>query len=219
MAGSVRLDIVKLIPQIMPGHRLWAEAADTEERFVALHDIKFRHGSRSGTMWLSLYLFADDLSRLGVTHKRFLEEAGLTGHFREVKYTSSVFRRPLMCLDSIRCPRYSGRPSDAVHRLVPWVKNRLWTTVASVSPYRRYYVYLAPQADRPQVLPQLLSIYAVIFYLGSITRYRPHLFNSILDGIYGARMLEFIDSQPMQFVYLMASEFAEREVTKPSIVG
>jgi hypothetical protein len=219
LATNTRLDVVRLLPQVVPGHRLWAEAADEPERFVALHDIKFRHSPSTHTMWLSLYLFADDLSRLAVPHKRFLDETRLAGRFHEVKYSGSVSGRRLMCLDSVACPRYSSRLSDALDRLITVpVKNSLWTTVASIPPYRRYYLYMAPLRDHQQVLPQLLSIYAVMYYLGSITRYRPHHFDSILGGPYGTRVLEFIDGQPMQFIYLLASEFAEREVTKPSIV-
>jgi hypothetical protein len=63
-----------------------------------------------------------------------------------------------------------------------------------------------------------LSIYAITFHLGSITRYRPHHFDRIIDGHYGPRIEEFISGQPLQFIYLMASEFAEQDVTKPSIV-
>ena len=102
--------------------------------------------------------------------------------------------------------------------LVKSVRDYLWVTVASVPPYRRYYLYLAPTADHAQLLPQLLSIYAVTFYLGSITRYRPHHFDKIVDSPMGPRIEEFISGQPLQFIYLMASEFAEQDVTKPSIV-
>jgi len=221
LPNTMRLDLVRLLPQVVPGHRLWAEAANEQERFINLLDIQFRHRRSTQTMWLSLDLFADDLSRLGVSHRRLLEESGLGGDFREVIGRHSKGkreRRHIMHLESVRCPRYGGQPSDAVHLLVPVIKHRLWTTVASVPPYRRYYLYLAPPADRGQVIPQLLSIYAIMFYLGSITRYRPHHFDRILNEAYGARILEFIDGQPLEFMYLMASEFAGREVTKPSIV-
>lgn len=85
-------------------------------------------------------------------------------------------------------------------------------------PYRRYYVYLAPQNEAAQVLPQILAIYAITYYLGSITRYRPQHFQTLLAGSYGPRIEEFITVQPLQFVYLVASEFAEKEITKPALV-
>ena len=91
-------------------------------------------------------------------------------------------------------------------------------TVATVTPYRRYYVYLAPPAEHPFVLPQLLSIYALVYYFGSITRYRPHQYDAIASGPFGPWVQEFINGQPQQFLYLMASQFAEQDVTRPSIL-
>ena len=91
-------------------------------------------------------------------------------------------------------------------------------TVSTVTPYRRYYVYLCPPAERPALLPQLLSIYAISYYLGSITRYRPHHFDLVSTGTLGPRIQDFITGQPLQFIYLMASEFSEQDVTKPAIL-
>ncbi len=94
----------------------------------------------------------------------------------------------------------------------------LWATVATVPPYRRHYVYLRPTTEAPYVLPQLLSIYALAYYFGSITRYRPHHYPSITDSAFGPRVQDFITGQPQQFLYLLASEFAKREIAKPSIL-
>lgn len=98
------------------------------------------------------------------------------------------------------------------------LKRRIWVTVNSSQPYRRYYAYLAPPAEQAEVLPQLLSIYAITYYLGSITRYRPQLFDTLLAESFGPRIEEFVSAQPMQFIYLMASEFAEQEITKPALI-
>ena len=61
-------------------------------------------------------------------------------------------------------------------------------------------------------------MYAVTFYLGSITRYRPHHFDALLRGGFGPRVRDFVTGQPLQFLYLMASEIAQREITRPSIL-
>ena len=88
----------------------------------------------------------------------------------------------------------------------------------SQRPYRQYYLYPSPAAQHGQVLPQILSIYAITFYLGSIVRYRPHHFDEILKGDFGPFIETFLNDQPTQFLYLMASEFAQREVTRAAIV-
>ncbi len=67
-------------------------------------------------------------------------------------------------------------------------------------------------------MPQLCSIYAVMYYLGSITRYRPQDFHKLLIGSYGAQIHTILSEQPTQFIYLMTSEFAKQEVTKAAIV-
>lgn len=218
LAGDKNFDLPTLLPQVVPGHRLWSEAMDVPERFIALHDIRFNEDSANKEIWLSIDIFADDLTRLGVTHTQLLSEARLSGKFREVQTKANVKGRKLIRFEQIRQRSYTHRSSDEVPRLVADLKPMLWTIVASVQPYRRYYVYLAPAAEHVQVLPQLLSIYAISYYLGSITRYRPHHFDVIVRSPMGPRIEEFISSQPLQFLYLMASEFAEQEVTRPSIV-
>jgi len=56
------------------------------------------------------------------------------------------------------------------------------------------------------------------FYLGSLARYRPQKLKHYLDGKFGSFMSEFIENQPDQWLYLMASEFSEQEVAKAAIV-
>ncbi|MGC3519828.1 YaaC family protein, partial [Pseudomonas aeruginosa] len=79
-------------------------------------------------------------------------------------------------------------------------------------------VYACPQNEQQHVIQQLLSIYAISYYLGSITRYRPHQLPKISKDIFGPLIQDFITGQPMQFLYLIASEFAEQDVAKPAIV-
>jgi hypothetical protein len=160
----------------------------------------------------------DDLNRLAVTHRQFLAESRLTPMFHEVKCSQAFEGRSLICFEQTSKAKFSHRPSDMVQGVVDHLKQNIWVTVNSSQPYRRYYVYLAPVAEQSEVLPQLLSIYAVTYYLGSITRYRPQLFDSLLNGPFGPLIEEFIGAQPMQFIYSMASEFAQQDITKPALI-
>lgn len=218
LAVQTNYDLPYLIPQILPGHRQWALAAKRSERFIAVHDIEFWHDHTTRQMWLRFYFVSSDLTRLGITHQRLLAESNLAGRFREVNCTLLHNGQSLLCFEQIAPHTYQDYPADELHLLVSQVKNDLWVTVATIQPYRRYYVYLSPIAERPSVLPQLLSIYAITYYLGSITRYRPHHYDAIVKGIFGPRVEEFVAGQPLQFLYLMASEFAKQDVTKPSIL-
>lgn len=216
LAAPVNYPVLQLLPQIVPGHRLWAAAAGKQERFVAIDRIRFMHHHDRREMWLQLLLKAEDLSRLYVSHQRLLQETNLP--FTEVatSKTTSEGKR-LICFESASF-NYAGYPIDHLQEAVAIIRPFIWSTVATVAPYRRYYLYLCPAQEVATRLPQLLSIYALSYYLGSITRYRPHHYPKMVDGPYGPRIQDFITGQPMQFLYLMASEFAQQDITRPSIL-
>ena len=213
-----RMPVTELIPQILPGHRLWAAATDEKERFLSLQRVQFIQNTTTKKVWLRMYVFRDDLRRLGHTQQDLLEHSRTNGGFRIVKCSEKIEDRQLMCLEQSATLSYNRHGVDLAMTLAATIKDRLWSTVASVPPYRRYYLYLCPPAEQNSILPQLASIYLLTFYLGSVTRYRPTVFRSILDGLYGPRITEFVSSQAAQFIYLMTSEFAKRDVTQPSIV-
>ncbi|AJE19576.1 YaaC family protein [Azotobacter chroococcum] len=213
-------DVSILLPQILPGHRLWSYAANKKERFIAVHDIRPFLDKDSRELWLNLYFVSDDLSRIGVSGKDFLTESCLSTYFAQVACSETDSSgRTLICFQQIApivCA--TTKYANKLQQLFDIIRPILWATVATVPPYRRHYVYLRPPAEAPHVLPQLLSIYALAYYFGSITRYRPHHFPAITDSSFGPRVQDFITGQPQQFLYLLASEFAKREITKPSIV-
>lgn len=213
-------DVPILLPQILPGHRLWSYAANKKERFVAIHEIRPFLDKATRALWLNLYFVSDDLSRIGVSGKDFLAESCLSPSFVQVACgEKDGAGRTLICfqqVNAIVCA--TTKYANYLQQLFDTIRPILWATVATVPPYRRHYVYLRPPDEGPQVLPQLLSIYGLAYYFGSITRYRPHHFPSITDSAFGPRVQDFITGQPQQFLYLLASEFAKREIAKPSIL-
>ena len=211
------IPITHLVPQILPGHRLWANAANEKERFLSIQRVQFTEDADAKRAWLRFYLYKDDLTRLGHSQKYVLENSGLDVEFQKVKCEETVESRSLICFEQSSTTPYIRHGVDVATPLSQTGKDLLWAAVASLSPYRRYYLYICPH-DRELLLPQLASIYALTFYLGSVTRYRPNVFRSILDGPYGPRIAEFISGQPAQLIYLMASEFAKREITQPALV-
>jgi hypothetical protein len=67
-------------------------------------------------------------------------------------------------------------------------------------------------------IPQVAIAYAFIFYLGSITRYKPDVFDKILSGSYSWLVAEYLATQPMQFLYMLASHLAGVDVVRPHAV-
>lgn len=213
-------DVPVLLPQILPGHRLWSSAANKKERFVALHDIRPFVNKKDRELWLNLYFVSDDLSRIGVGVNAFLHDSDLSPLFNQVACSEKDSEgRELICFqqkDPLVCP--NTKYANSLQELFDVLRKSLWVTVATIPPYRRHYVYLRPTAEAASIVPQVLSIYALSYYFGSITRYRPHHFPLITDSSFGPRVQDFVSGQPQQFLYLIASEFARREIAKPSIL-
>jgi hypothetical protein len=214
-ANNATYPVTELMAQVVVGHRLWREVGK-KERFVGLDMMRFYHHPPTGPgdVWLRFYLRRDDLSRFGITHKRLLVESELAGRFDWVKSGDDE----LLCLEQITTTAYGHRSADVIKAVVGDVLPFLWRSATSMPPYRHYYVHLSPPARQQERLPQLLSLYLLFFYFGSVTRYRPHVFDEILRSNYGPFVREFIASQPDQLLYLLATEICEREVAKPALI-
>ena len=217
--AKISLRLQEILPQIVPGHRLWSQASGRKERFIALHDIHFCSDSTVKTMWLRLYFVAEDLYRLKLPYNLLLSTTRLSGSFAQVQCDEKLGDRNIICFEQTTPITYAtNKPANELSQIINPIKNLLWSTVSAIPPYRRYYVYTCPTPEQAALLPQLLSIYAVSYYLGSITRYRPHHFENLLRGPFGPRIQDFVTGQPLQFLYLMASEFSKQDIAKPSIL-
>ncbi|MHB0843058.1 YaaC family protein [Stutzerimonas nitrititolerans] len=211
-------DLKNIHPQLLQGHRLWAAAHSSQERFVEVERIDFMQNSTEKKIWLVLNFYADDLARFGISRKRLLEEGGLASAFHNVRSGEVLDGRLLLKFEQTKPLAYTGRPSDKLEELINPIKNQIWSAVLRMPPYRKNYVYLSPVNEQAHRLPQILSIYAFIYYLGSVTRYRPYFFDNLLSRPDGAHIEELISNVPQQFLFLIASEFAGREVAHAPIV-
>lgn len=207
-----------VMPQLLPGHRVWCEASESKERFVEIQRIDFRYDEKARDLWSEINIFSDDLTRFGITRDRLLSESGLGTTFQEVQSSEFVGDRKLLKFQQSAPTRYTGRPSDKIDKIVALIKPYLWSAALATPPYRKNYLYLCPPGDRTEMLPQILSIYVAFFYLGSVTRYRPNVFEKILETKHGSHIQEVILNLPQQFLYLLASEFAGREVAHAPLV-
>lgn len=80
---------------------------------------------------------------------------------------------------------------------------------------RFYFSSISPA----NIMPSLGSIYAIMFYLGSITRYKPYDFDKIFKGKYAWLVAEFFKTQPMQFIYGLAGQMANVEVAPTLVIS
>lgn len=213
-AAVFKYDLTAILPQIISGHRLWARAVASRDRFIAVEEIEFVVDAAAKELWTRILIPKGDLTRLNLSRKTLLVEADLSTSWHEV----DVLKPEHICFEQTTATPYSHIPSDALASVAAALKAKFWTAVLAQPPYRRYYLYTAPLRERQQVLPQLLSIYAAMYYLGSITRYRPVNFTKILDGTFGAQIHTLLTELPAQFLYMIGSEFAKQEITRPAMI-
>ncbi|RAR64676.1 YaaC-like protein [Onishia taeanensis] len=75
-----------------------------------------------------------------------------------------------------------------------------------------YTMYLSTCPDNRY--SQESIIYMMMFYLGSITRYHPYMFDKIFSDKEQWLMSEFLSTQPKQFLYLATANVLGQSVLK-----
>lgn len=56
-----------------------------------------------------------------------------------------------------------------------------------------------------------------MFYFGSISRYRPDDFYKLVVGKHGWMVQEFINTQPLQFIYFLGCGIVDAEMVVPEL--
>jgi YaaC-like Protein len=201
-----------LLPQILPGHRLWCYATGRAERFLTVEGFEVLHAPANKQVWLNFYLNRGDLDRLKISPEKVIVQANLSG-FDYAGGTLGAVGFQQRAPDT-----YATKPAEALALIVQRTRNKIWETVKTASPYRKPYIYCCPPSEQATRLPQMMSIYLLMFFLGWVTRYSPGDFDDLLDSKYGPFFDTFASESPVQFLYLMASDLLGREVSKPAII-
>ena len=79
------------------------------------------------------------------------------------------------------------------------ISNGIW----SYTDGNEYRMYISSTA---QSLSSASIIYCIMFFLGSITRYHPYFFDSLLSAKEQWLIDEFLHTQPLQFMYMVTSK-------------
>ena len=87
------------------------------------------------------------------------------------------------------------------------VSKGIWTYTDG----NQYRLYISKDA-LPMTSPSL--IYCIMFFFGSITRYHPYFFESILNAKEQWLISEFLNTQPMQFMYNVTSKVVGKYIFK-----
>lgn len=212
-AGTV--NVADLLAQSVVGHRMWVAGTGKKERFFAIEDIGWRHDDASHEIWLEVWMKKSSLKNRGRGVTETLKQSGLDPDFRTISHADASTHLLHVFEQSARTG-YTSRPSDVVMDSVRGVRDEMWQTVTASPPYRKFYLYLSEPPERR--LPQWMSVYSILFWLGSLTRYQPVELLDALRGPLGPFFHEFIETQPSQLLYLLTSELGRQDVSKPGIV-
>lgn len=197
---SADLSIKSLLSHVVSVHRAFATAYAAPLRFCKVEATAMEHraaSGKSGDMWHLLRLESLDVKAAGQSIRAFevggsirAVAPGVIG-FHDFENSSVKFSNTNF-LDRLAGQRAGLR--KFVHPLL-------------LPQGYRYYLY--PDAA---ALRQPVSIYAVMFYLGSIVRYKPQRFASLIGNKYHWLIEEFLQVAPKQFVALVINEITDSEL-------
>jgi YaaC-like Protein len=216
LASATSFDVSSLMAQCLFGHRLWVVASARRERFIEVDSVEVLHDQANRQLWINLAINAEALRRRGYGVTEVLNLGDLQPDWEAVRGTLDYSGTRMRVFQQATPITYGHRAADDLMNAVEAIRPKLWRSIYSSQPYRTYYVYLSP-AGEPR-LNQFVTIYALMFVLGYATRYRPTLYLDALQSSFGPFLREFLASQPAQFLYALASEFAQREVSRAAVV-
>jgi hypothetical protein len=125
------LKLGRLLPQILPGHRLWCYGSRQRERFVPIEQIDLCQANRKKQVWVNIYLSRDDLDSLDMSDSTVLSESDLKAAF---EIADDASRSDCVCFQQRNPESYVTDPAEAADRVVRAVRNNIWETVKSPLP-------------------------------------------------------------------------------------
>ena len=196
--------IIHLLAQIPAIHRTYVTVTRRSPNFLPVHHVRVL--TERGRVWARFALRRGDRD-VQIVLPRLKADSDFSPILTQVRATDP--EEYWFETDDVRGAR---RGMDrGIARLAASIRRLGLATILTRQGYKLYL----HQADDYEPMPQLAAIYALFFYLGSITRYHPHLFDRIFDGGYAWLVGEFVSTCPKQFVFTLASELAEVDVVMP----
>jgi len=197
--------LVDLLEQAVSINGVIAHSMGRSPQFFTIHDIAFKCDSQKKQVWITFYVRKDDLAVSSSAARNIRENSTA---FKEVESPRSDYRR----YESNVVLSYGRSPLDVLRQLVRKTWKDIWSEL--VPGGYQFWVSTIPKHKR---LAQLAAAYQTMFYFGSIARYRPDDFHKLADGQHGWMVHEFINNQPLQFIYFLGSGLMEAEMVIPSL--
>jgi len=177
--------VIDLLAQIPPIQRTYCSVTDRQTVLVPVSRVEVRRDSQS--VWVRL---AFDRHRHDVqaTLPTVASRTTFRGFFRRVHAAAAHE----WWYESTPRPAKGPKLRPAVLKLASDLRALPWSTIATGDGYRLYLVDVPPR----EYLHPLVASYAAMFYLGSITRYKPDVFSKFIDGRHSSIVEEFMATGP-----------------------
>jgi hypothetical protein len=199
-----KVRIVTLLRQIPGIHRTFCRVTREPPSFMPVKEFVLL--SRTGRVFGRLVLERDD-SDVRVTGKRILKRR----RFRKALHPVHADEGRELWFETAEVPGATKARDKAIREVARALQGVGVWSILTRQGYRFYFSAMPPR----DIMPPLASIYAVMFYLGSITRYKPYDFDRIVSQRFSWLVSEFLRTQPGQFVYCLASHAAGVDVVPP----
>ena len=171
-------------------HRTFCETYGTKETFVRLLN---PHCVRAG----KTLLFVATLKNCDTSMSNALVDSGFD--IRKINGCYEFYKE-------IGMPNYNIRKEDWFNLSSVLLSSEL-RSYTDGNEYRMY-LPLGPQS----ALSSTSVIYALMFFLGSVTRYHPYFFASLMNEKEQWLISEFLNTQPSQFLYYLISYMVGKPV-------
>ncbi len=173
-------------------HRAFSEIYRTPEVFCKLSNFEYYRNAKTIGLKAKIQCQADDIVKL-----------------RARRYTIQIDDDDMPYLsEEFLMTRYKPARQDYFSLSRQIINKGIWYYIGN----KGYTMYLSTaQTNR---YPTEMVIYWTMFYLGSITRYRPNLFDEIFSDTEQWLMSEFLATQPKQYLYLSTAKMLGQNVLK-----
>lgn len=200
----LEISVLNLFAQIPCIHRTFCTIMRKKPNFVPIERIDLLKAK--SRLWARIIFKRDDKD-VQATLPKLRRQPGFKNFARQV---DSNHEKEIW-FETTSVPGQGPGIDGAIKRISDGFRSFGASSILTAFGYHFYFCTL-PRAQR---LPQLAAALAIVFYLGSITRYKPDVFDKIIAGNYAWIVEEFLSMNPMQFLYTLASELARVDVVRP----
>ena len=189
--AKTTINLKDLLSHCVGVHRAYSEIYRIPEIFCKLSEIEYyRNGM---TIGFKALIQCSDAELTELQNRGYTTETVEGRHFLK---------------EELLTTRYNPAREDYYNLSQKIINKGIWYYIGN----KGHIMYLSTKQDHRY--PTEMTIYWTIFYLGSITRYRPNLFDEIFSDTEQWLVGEFLATQPKQFLYLSTAKMLGQKVLK-----